>query len=170
MVGPSSKDRTNEKFVQWKEPLQGSGGTVNDDGNDSTSRSRKNKHSRRGKSSNGAAGATLQGGTVEESRHIGRASAAVPEAGRPNSSPTVLEAPSSNPAPRFVPPQRIINTRSSVPVSRPHTTERAPEHITNMVAQRGQRRPPPLEEREGQNESTALEHDGTSAHHSIPAP
>jgi hypothetical protein len=43
MVHPAILDRGNEKFVQWKKPLQSKGDTTNVHGHDSTSRMRKKK-------------------------------------------------------------------------------------------------------------------------------
>lgn len=170
MVCSTSSDRANEKFVQWKEPMQLGGGTTNVDGDASTSRGRKKKWSTRGTVFRGAGDTTLEGPGVEDSNHIGSGIVVLAEGRGANSSHVVVEAPSTNPPPRFVPPLLIPITISLVLVVRENESERAFGQTPNIVTERGKCIQPPTEAVHCQDDSTILEGDGNFLQQNIPPP
>lgn len=66
MVHPAILDRGNEKFVQWKKPLQSKGDTTNVHGHDSNSRMRKKKQTTKQNFALTSLVASIQGSGVED--------------------------------------------------------------------------------------------------------
>ena len=119
MVRPITTERVNEKFVQWKEPLQSTGGAPNGEGEASTSKRRKKKLSRSLGTALGGGSASERCARVEESTHGGSASASTvrAEVVTAHPAPILAEDTLANPPARFVPPRRTHTRASPVPSS-----------------------------------------------------
>lgn len=115
MGRPGRSDRGNEKFVQWKEPVQSKGGTSNVDGPDNTSTVRKNRVTRRQKSLLTSLEATIQEAPAEVEFHDTINTAEETETGGGSIVPTPAQFHSSDPSPRFRPPRQIQNDITTPP-------------------------------------------------------
>lgn len=170
MRRPSSSDRGNEGFVQWKEPLELDEAISPGDGHASTTRSRKKNQPRRITVPTGGAQASIHGSAMEDSRRGGRASQVVSEAGGGTSSRSGAELQTVDPSPRFVPPRRVHTTRSTVPVLRSSASEKASEHKTSMDTTGVNNIPAPREVLEDHSAPRAVEVEGFSTPPNISPP
>ena len=151
MVRPATLDRGNEKFVQWKEPLQSKGDTTNFDGHDYTSRVRKKKQTARQNSTLTSPVASILGSGVEERGHARNPATVLIETGVGTLSPSHAEVHSVAPLPRFKPPRCVQSTRSTLLLPRSTVPEGASEQTPNML-------PESNNDRASRNES--LQHQG----------
>lgn len=129
MVRQSTSDRGTEKFVQWKETPQSTGGAPNDGGDASASRGRKTKQCTPGTLHVGAAGASHQSARAEEPRHVGSGGTIRSEAGAAIPAALFVEENATNPGSRFVPPRRINTRTTLVPISGANAEHTAPKRV-----------------------------------------
>jgi hypothetical protein len=134
MVRQNTSDRGSEKFVQWKETPQCTGGAPHDGGDASASRGRKTKW--------------CTPGTLHV-RDAGSAGTMRSEAGAAIPTSLFAEENATNPSSRFVPPRRINARTSSVPISGANAEHSAPKRVY--------RTPPQAEAEEGHEDSANVE-------------
>lgn len=150
-------ERGNEKFVQWKEPVESEGDKANFDGPDSTAGAREKKQTRRQTAILSALAATIQRPVVEEQNEGRGPSAQFSGIGVGTSSQSPAVARSSIPAPRFGPPLQKQSRTGTAEIRRPSTTDRTSEPSPESVPDNEQRTADAVESDEHQSDSAASE-------------
>lgn len=114
MFRPATSNRGNEKFVEWKEPVQSKRDIANVDGHDCTSRQSKKKQATRHKFMLSSFGVSIQRQGIEEQGHPTSPTAIMTETRCGTLSPSRVEVHSLATPPIFKPPRRMQSTRSSI--------------------------------------------------------
>lgn len=163
MVPSATSDRANEKFVQWRQPVESRGKELHDEGDASTSRGKKKKQQRRVRNAHGEPETSIQGLRGDESGQGGSPIAIVSKGGRGTSSPIAGEVPSGNPPSGFKPPRQLLNIRSNRRIPRATEPPKAPEHTQSMVHEDINSMSLPKEAIQDKRQSPAVASGGTAA-------